>query len=184
MSQRVINILSVVVLLIMLILFIGKYLQTETPYNRIELSTNNIIKNESQFSFVDTTLSVALDVAEVRGVYVLVRDLTSDIRQRFSEQNQGVDLQATIIGRGNQYILYVYKLDRIDALKTISHEVIHLMQYHSGRLQIISPTQIIWQNDTLSDTDLYNIRYISRPWEIEAFDNEATLQKKIEKILY
>lgn len=184
MSPRVIAILSVFLLVFIVILFVTKYYQTQTPYNKVQLSGNNIIRNESQFSFIDTTLSVGLDVVNVGGTYILVRDLTSDIRASFSEHNPGVELQATIIGRGNQYILYVYKLDRVNAIQTIAHELIHLTQYHSGRLQIVSPTRIVWERDTLTTEQLYNIQYTQRPWEIEAFGAEGAIASNINKILY
>lgn len=170
--------------LLMVILLVLKFRQEAVPYNKVNLSHHNIIHNKTEYTFLDTTLSVTLDFAKVQGVTIIVRDLTPEIREEFSNSNSGVELQAALVGKGSQYILYVYRLNRINSLVTIAHEVIHLMQYRSGRIQLIDPTQISWEGDTISMDRIYNIPYSERPWEKEAFDGETALSEKVERVLY
>lgn len=184
MNTSTIEKIILVALFLIILLLIWKYMGQQETYNQVPLSNNNYITNHTEFSFLDTTLSVTLDAAEISGVSVIVKDLSSDVRIQFAETTGGVDLQAAIIGRGNQYIMYVYRLDRINAIRTISHETIHLMQYRSGRIDILSDSKILWEGDTLTKETIYNIPYQFRPWEKEAFDGEGVLSDKVEKILY
>jgi len=178
------NKILAIFLLIMVVLLIWKSYQEQIPYNVIPKYTENQIYNQTDFKYADTVLSLALHLAEVRGVSVVIKELTPEIREKFKEQNTGVELHAAIIGGGSQYILYVYQLTRRDALKVMAHEVIHLMQYNSGRLQLLPPDNIVWESDTLKTYNLYNIPYAERPWEREAFDGEDGLTDKMEEILY
>ena len=58
------------------------------------------------------------------------------------------------------------------------------MQYRSARLTVLPPDRVIWEDDTLTSDDIYNIPYVDRPWEREAFDGEDGLSDKMEQILY
>lgn len=184
MNTSTIEKILLISLFIMMVLLIWKYLEEQETYNRVPLSNNNYITNHTEFSFLDTTLSVTLDAAEISGVSVIIKNLSPDVRSQFEETTGGVHLQAAIIGRGNQYIIYVYNINRMNAIRTISHETIHLMQYRSDRIQILSDSKVLWEGDTLTKETIYNIPYQFRPWEKEAFDGEGGLSEKVETILY
>jgi hypothetical protein len=178
------NKILVIVLVIMLILVFWKWFEDNRTYNKISLQTNNLIHNQSPFEYADTVLSVALQIAKVDGVSVIIKELTPDIRNRFEEENAGIELNAAVIGRGSQYIVYVHGLTHRDALIVMAHETIHIIQYRSGRLQILSPKSILWETDTLTSHNVQNMPYVDRPWEREAFDGESGLASKMEQILY
>ena len=178
------NKILAIFLLIMVVLLIWKAIQEQVPYNVVSLSGDNYITNQTEYNFADTTLAVALDIAEVKGVSVIMKELTAELREKFRQENTGVELNAAIFGVGNQYILYVSKLTRRESLKVMAHEVIHLMQYRSKRLQVLPPKTIVWESDTITTDKLYDIPYGQRPWEREAFDGEDGLTDKMEEILY
>jgi hypothetical protein len=178
------NKIIAILLLIVVGLLIWKAFQEQIPYNIVSLSGDNYITNQTEYHFADTALAVALDIAEVKGVSVIIRELTSDLREKFREDNTVVELNAAIFGGGNQYLLYVSKLTRRESLKVMAHEVIHLMQYRSKRLQVLPPKTIIWESDTITSDRLYDIPYGQRPWEREAFDGEDGLASQMDEILY
>lgn len=170
--------------IILIIVMIWKSFYANEPYNTIDISRENHITNQTGLAFIDTTLAVGLDIAGVRGVSVIIKELTPQVRHNFQKNNVNVELYAAIIGTRSQFILYVRDMNRLDAITTIAHEVIHLIQYRTGRLEILPPKEIRWVGDTLTSEDIYNIPYADRPWEREAFDGEDGLADKMEEILY
>lgn len=168
----------------LLILMLWKSFYANEPYNIVQIRNVNNITNQTNLEFIDTTLAVGLDIAGISGVNVIIKELTPQVRHNFQKNNVNVELYAAIIGTRSQFILYVRDMNRTDAIGTIAHEVIHLMQYHSGRLVIFPPKEIIWEGDTLTPDDIYNIPYSNRPWEREAFDGEDGLSDKMYEILY
>ena len=181
---RHLNKILAVILLIILVVLIWKSYKAQEPYSPVPLSGNNFVVNQTEYVWADTTVSVALDIAGVEGVTVVIKDLTPEMRNRFRDDNVGVELNAAIVGSGNQYLLYVYRLNRLDASKVVAHEIIHLLQYRSGRLKILPPKNIVWEGDTISADRLYSIQYSERGWEREAFDGEDGLANKMDEILY
>jgi predicted metallopeptidase len=71
-------------------------------------------------------------------------------------------------------------MSRGEAIKVISHEIIHIYQYNSGQL-FYENGEITWN---FKKYDLSSLDYDNRPWEKEAFDNEDVLSKKIFEALY
>lgn len=55
-----------------------------------------------------------------------------------------------------------------DLIKTLCHEMVHVWQHASGKLY----------HDHWNNVDHTNTLYADRPWEIEAYNMEETLQKK------
>jgi predicted metallopeptidase len=178
------NKIIAVLTIILVIVLIWKALQPEEHYSKVELVNTNFIVNDSQLPFIDTTLAVGLNLAGVNFTSVVVKDLTGEIQSKFRQDNVGVELYAAIIGNRSQFILYIRDVSRRESIKIIAHEIIHLLQYKSGRLSVMPPDKIFWQGDTLTNDDLYNMTYVDRPWEREAFDGEDGLADKMEEILY
>lgn len=51
----------------------------------------------------------------------------------------------------------------------IAHEVEHLRQYHSGDLRKVSDSVFLWKG---KEIDGKEVKYMRRPWEVEAFDTQ------------
>jgi hypothetical protein len=171
---------------VLIALFLGIILYYLNRYNKveyfksIELTDNNGIVNVTKQKYMDTVVSVGLDVLNIKDNYVTIREMPDEIKGRFNDQNS-LDLTASIIGANDQYIIYIDNVDRITAIKSLSHELIHLQQYSSNRLSVIGSGVVIWNGKEINVLD---IPYNDRPWEIEAFKGQYELEKKILEKLY
>lgn len=177
------KLLLLILALIILDLIIWIATQPPVFYNKVELTSDNIIKNETKMAYIDTVILVGLEKESITGVSVIVKSLTKDISDKFQSEN-GLDLQATIIGNENQFVLYVNDMGRKECILPLSHELIHLHQYHTGELQILTPKQIKWKGVELDQNIILSIPYKEREWEKVAFEMETPLSKLIEKELY
>lgn len=177
------KVLLLILFLIILDIIIWILTAPPTYYNDVVLSSDNHIKNETDMKYMDTVILVGLDKENIKGVSVIVRKLTNEIKEKFTLQN-GLDLQATIIGNTTQYVLYVSDMGRRECIIPLSHELIHLKQYNSGQLKILDKNKIEWNGVVLNDSIFLTIPYEQRQWEKTAFEMEVPLSKLIEKELY
>lgn len=146
----------------------------EKPFNQIELDKNNVITNKTEVAYYDTILHVGLNELGIDSTYLIVMP--------FAGATMGeLDLQAYILGNETQFMVYMKKTSRMRAIEFLSHELIHLKQYHEGRLQKVDNRLMTWEGETL---DGMNIPYKQRPWEAEAFAEQHELYKKIKAKLY
>jgi hypothetical protein len=167
----------VVLLLIGLVIYFLSN-QKERTFKRVTLSHNNIITNKTSKSYLDTLVSEGLDVLGLKGEFVMIRDMNPSLRGALGSDNE---LRAYIIGERNQYIIYIDDLDRQESLTILSHELIHLQQYSSGRLIRMEDTFIMFDGTVYNVND---IAYRNRPWENEAFKKETGLKIKLEELLF
>jgi hypothetical protein len=123
-------------------------------------------------------VSQGLDVLGLKGEYVMIRTMNPSLKGALGADTE---LRAYIIGERNQYVIYVDDLGREESLTILSHELIHLQQYSSGRL-IRMEDRFVMFNGEVFNVD--NIPYKDRPWEIDAFKKEKDLKMKLEKNLY
>lgn len=178
MKKIIIIVLSV--LLLGLILFFLIKGNKEKYFEPIELSENNTVTNFSSHQYVDTIVSIGLDILNIKDNYVTIRDVPEQIVESFKKQND-MDLGASIIGANDQYIIYINEMSRTTSTKIISHELIHLEQYDSNRLRVIGNGVVIWEG---KEIDVLSIPYNDRPWEREAFRRQDDLEKKLLEKLY
>jgi hypothetical protein len=178
MKKTIIIVLSV--LLLGFILFLLIKTNKEKYFETIQLTENNNITNFSKHQYVDTVVSVGLDVLNIKDNYVTIRDVPEQIVESFKKQND-MDLGASIVGTDDQYIIYINEMSRITSTKILAHELIHLEQYDSGRLRVIKNGVVIWEGKEMNVLD---IPYNDRPWEREAFKRQDDLEKKLLEKLY
>lgn len=168
---------KILLVVLALLLIVGLYLinkNSNKPYNKVVLSKENHITNLTNTVYLDTIVSVGLSKLKQSNVFVLILPLTQKQIDLFSENGE---LRAQIVGKGGNYIIFVADLTRSEAITVISHELIHLTQYRSGRLKI-STDGVIWEDKLIGDL-LYN----KRPWEIDAFSKQKKLSDEITKVL-
>jgi len=146
-------------------------------FNQVELfeSNGNTITNNRLPSYYDTILSVGLSSQGIMGSYVVIDKLSDEAKEQFNGE-----LKAHVRFFDGVYYLYIDEMSRGEAIKVISHEIIHIYQYNSGQL-FYENGEITWN---LKKYDLSSLDYDNRPWEKEAFDNEDMLSKKIFETLY
>lgn len=164
-----------VLLLLSLLIYLGT--RPEETFKRVELSNKNFVLNRGSRPYLDTIVQVGLDKMGIENHTLLIKEQTNEI-------NLGDDIftEAFIIYKNNQSIIFIKpSLKRTNAIKIISHELVHLQQYLDERLVILGKENVCWENDTIN---LPSIPYDKRPWEIEAFNYGPLLEEDIKSILY
>ena len=95
-----------------------------------------------------------------------------------SEVNTGLGRvvdACTVPNANNMYILYVKKgISNAYAKRLIYHELIHVMQYHLGRLNFTGKFKAEWDG---IEVDLTVVPYNRLPWEIDVFHTERKIKK-------
>jgi predicted metallopeptidase len=172
--------LFIVIVLIAIIYFLTKNSNKETYFKPVALTTTNNIVNITNKPFMDTILSVGLDVLDIKNCYITIRLMGDDIRNRFYNEN-GLNLQAAVVGSYDTYDVFIDNISKDQTITILSHELIHLKQYNSGDLNVIGNGVVLWKGKEIKVLD---IPYEQRPWEKEAFDNQGVIANKINKILY
>jgi hypothetical protein len=167
---------KILLIILTILLVIGLYLlnNSDKPYNKVILSKENHITNLTNIVYLDTIVSVGLSKLKQSNIFVVILPLTKRQIDQFADSGE---LKAQIVGNDGNYIIFVSDLTRNESITAISHELIHLNQYQSGRLKIDS-TGVIWEGNLID-----NLLYEERPWEIEAFSEQKNLSNKIEKVL-
>lgn len=164
---------------LLIIILIGLYtIKGDDEFKSIEINKTSNIYNKGGTKYMDTLLYIGLDMLDIRGVTIVIRDLGEG-----KKIDSGTTLRAYIRNVGNQYVLYIANMGRREAIKVISHELIHIKQYNEGRL-IDSGEDIIWCGDTISKGELVGINYFERGWEVEAFKKQDSLDFLILNKLY
>ena len=107
MKKTIIIVLSI--LLLGLFIFYLIKSNKEKYFESIELSDSNSIVNFSKHQYVDTVVSIGLDVLNIKDNYVTIRDVPEQIVESFKKQND-MDLGASIIGANDQYIIYINEM--------------------------------------------------------------------------
>lgn len=170
-----------IILLIGLAIFLFLNRKTKSDYfKKVDLNKENRIVNNTDKPYLDTIVSVGLDRLGINNVDVLIYPLSETARKNF-QRTSGGDLDAHI--RENNGVFYVFmnsELGRSEMITVLSHELIHLKQYHEKRV-IYKDDTIIWMGIKYK---LNQIAYDDRPWENEAFIRQNDLIEKIEKVLY
>lgn len=146
--------------------------------NVIQLSKTSSIYNKSSIVSIDTILYVGLDILDIRDIIVIIRDL--DDSKKIDNETT---LRAYIKNGGNQYILYMADMGDREAIKVLSHELVHIKQYYDGSLKDIGD-KVIWKGDTIIKSELGGINYFERGWEVEAFSKQDSIDRLITKKLY
>lgn len=169
-------VIGTILVLIVLLLLTIRASSNDRPFNKVELSGNNLITNSTNTAYLDTIVSVGLDEVGIVGNVVSINELSDAAKMNF---NGG--LKAHLRYFNGMYYLFIDEMDRQKAITVIAHEIVHIMQYNSGTFVYDEYGKIIWMG-TESSLDEYE--YDQRPWEIEAYQKETELASKIYKILY
>lgn len=148
-------------------------------FKKIEFNQNNKIFNRTSQNYLDTIIYVGLEKLGVVNSTVLIYPLTNDMKKTFPEE---YELRAFIKGVGTTYIIWIDDMSRLESIQVLSHELIHLEQYYHKKLTYSDdPYIVIWQKTAI---DIRNISYEKHPWEIEAFEREIGMEKKILRELF
>lgn len=179
MTKRDIVLIVLILVLVLLIIFRPK--STTTYYRPVSLPFKNFVKNSTDKKYIDTIIHIGLEELNIKNTSIQVVPLTNEIRNKFDEN---LELNAAIIGNKYQFIMYVGDINRSEAIETVSHELIHLQQYHTEKLKVLDEHQLWWDGKIISHSIVGTIPYEEREWEVEAFNYQAILGKRIERVLF
>jgi len=152
----------------------------EQTFNRIDIQTTNMVSNRTDTDYLDSIVYVGLNEMNLDSIAITIRQISPDVQAMFDSESQ---LKAHIIGKGNQYIIFVDEMSRDEAIKVLSHELIHLKQYYTKKL-ILEKDKVYWDGREIYQTEINETEYQRRPWEAEAFAGQRGLENKIREILY
>ena len=152
----------------------------EQTFNRIDIQTTNMVSNKTDRDYLDSIVYVGLNEMHLDSVAITIRQISPDVQAMFDSESQ---LKAHIIGKGNQYIIFVDEMGRDEAIKVLSHELIHLKQYYTKKL-ILEKDKVYWDGEEIYQREINETEYQRRPWEAEAFAGQRGLENKIREILY
>jgi predicted metallopeptidase len=170
----------IIVVLVIIVFFLIKNSRKETYFKPVSLSTTNTITNGGNSPFMDTIVSVGLDVLNVNNCNIVIKSMDDNIKNRFFNQN-GLNLQAAVVGTNDMYDIFIDNINKSETITVLSHELVHLKQYNSGDLNVVGGGIVIWKGNKINVLD---IPYEQRPWEIEAFNKQGDVASKIIKIIY
>lgn len=147
----------------------------EEYFKQVELSDNNTVVNSlNRLHYYDTILAVGMDGAGLKGVTVVINDMTGAAKNQFNGE-----LKAHIRLFNGVYYLFVGALDRAEAIQVIAHEIVHIQQYHSS--------QLVYENEEVKwEGEIYTLEeeYERRPWERDAFERQSAIEAFILNTLY
>lgn len=137
----------------------------------------NKIHNKTNNPYYETVAKICLEELNLVGVVLIIEPIDEDTKKQFEKNGETID--AHLRDFSDYYVLYVNEDSNKNLERIISHELVHLSQYNTGRLAYENE-KIIWLGDKFG---VEEILYPERPWEIEAFESEVVLAKKIKNRL-
>lgn len=178
MKETLVTLLKYFILPLLVVgLILLAILYKEAPYKQTILNKHaSVVFNTTDKSYLDSVVYVGLDHLNITDVIMVIRPM--------SESKAKVDndmmLKAHIVGDDRSYVMYVGDLNRSEAITVISHELIHLHQYYTNKLQVVNGL-VIWQQEPV---DINEVSYKDRPWEVEAFQKQRELIDNVRLALY
>jgi len=169
---------TILIVLVLLFYACGNFVEKKTPFNKIELSNNNTIYNNSSIKYLDTIVHVGLDTLGVKGLNLVINNLSPEQINKYSS---GDAYKAILSVNDSVYYIWVDStLSRRMSVNVLSHEMIHIKQYYNNELTIKNGSPA-WKGEPIQ---LESVYYFDQPWEVEAFDLDGWLYLKIIKTLY
>ena len=174
MTKKNRNIIIIVLVILLAVLTTVLITYREKTFNIIELGKENAVLNRTDKLYLDTIVSVGLNELGIAGITVLIDPLEKELT------TEEFEILAHIIGTQNQFIIFTNEFSREKALEVMSHELIHLQQYNTGRL-VKTDGGVIWEGYYIESIE--EIPYMARPWELEAFVLGENLKRTLRVIL-
>lgn len=136
------------------------------------------IVNLSSSVYVGEIVLLGLEEIGVKNTTVTIVDLNHGLK--LPPKSGFTVEEAYIVNpyKRNYTIFFNPQNDIYDTIQIISHELVHLKQFHSGRLSLIEQGVVVFDGDTTRSTDTF---YLHREWEIEAFEKQGPLARKIKE---
>lgn len=169
--------LIILVLIVATIITVVVVKSEDRPLKKVDISTSNHVANLTSRTYLDTILVAGLKELKIENTFIVIKTLTNT-----EKDFVGItyDIEGLVVNSGDQYIIYIIDTNKDKSIDILSHELIHFTQYYKKQL-LIKGASVVWK-DSLYDG--INIKYEERPWEIDAFNRQTELKKKMISNLY
>lgn len=160
--------LSSIIALITLNIIKSKHKTTPTKKEYLHYNTNTIY-NLTNNNKLDTIILIALKTYQIKNINVGLTYLNP--KSNYNGITKHIDK--------NNYLIAIQKTNINNSTKIIAHEITHIKQLYYKEI-IITHNKVIWKNKDITN----NIPYYSlRPWEIEAYHKEDSINNIINQII-
>jgi len=100
MKNTIIKYAGIILLILLIIFGIYKLATTkEKTFRLVNIEKNNFIQNKTDKPYLDSIVHVGMNELGVSGTYIIIRPLTKEVKQQFSNELQ---FKAHIKGLGKQ----------------------------------------------------------------------------------
>lgn len=178
--KKWLRILGVIVLIAILVLILVKV--TKREFETFTFPDTMVVENYSNNRMADTITMVLLNkVLDYDTMTIYIHTIPPAFLDHEQYDFKALISKPHFVDR--TYNLFLKdKLGVISVKHAITHEIIHLEQYESGRLQLLTDNEgYVWEGDTIKYSD---VDYKKREHEIEAIKGTAGLKSKLNKVLY
>ena len=170
-KKKILIIAIISAIVISALIFFNK---NERPIPNIS-ARNSKILNRSNVLGADMIVAAGLIELDIDSVYVLISQIPNISKD-------GLEYQAYIVPLAPKvYNIKIRSLSTRIAIDVLAHELIHLKQMHTNILfndkKTIYWGIMMYEVDNLPD-------YFSRPWEIQAFEEQVELSRGIRNLIY
>ena len=176
-STRILIITLIILLLGVLIVLINEN-NKDQPFKDIVLPESSLVLNKTEYLYYDTIIKVGLNEIGLKDINLGVYPLSLQSKSNFI--SNGEVLKAHLREQSGLYYLFIENTNKNESISIISHELIHIEQYHTKKL-IYGNGLLLWDQKPY---DLLQIQYSDRPWEVEAFKKGRVLEEKLKNILF
>lgn len=146
-----------------------------TPYLDVEFDPKNEIFNYSTIQYVDTLSHIGLEYLGVDNLNITVLNSHPHVIRNILPGHtvDGFVVQTDSVS----YQIWMNpSMNRNTMIRILAHELIHIEQQSSGRLEVISNELAVFEGDTIRTRQ---VPYEDRPWEIEAYRNQRKVERHI-----
>jgi hypothetical protein len=171
---------KIILLLISVLLLFNTGCENEKKYN----VTDEIIKNNKVKIFIpdknnlySNHIYLGLYYLNINNTVVNVFDIPKNINIP-NNMKRYIILGYVVQLSKYEYNLYINNNNTYNNVSIVlTHEIIHIDQYHTNRLHVFQNGEIVRFEDKFYTIKDYP--YSKRPWEIEAFDRQSDLNHMI-----
>jgi hypothetical protein len=131
------------------------------------INTNNLILNTTRFNIINSNISKYFLIENIEGISLIINEIPKHLY--YMENGSIVNGFVIQHNECDYYLFLSPMLEGNNILMVLSHELIHIKQYYTKKLIYLDSNNICWEDSIIN---LNSLKYLDRPWEQEAFNNQ------------